>query len=323
MQSYFNNDDAEIELDAVLNGNPTQKYLAADFDMDQTSRWIKLLVLGSLLVALVFTLEMNLSSTIPKFKVDTDKLKIINKFTVEIPKEEKPKIKPPPKPKETPKPKPKDRRPPVRRKMPEAYVSRKKPIIEDNRDIKQDQVRDQVDEKATVREMPTVQTPVIEKSDLVVRENANEQVRMLSAAIASDTVRQYSYEGIEVRDVPTTEVSHSQLDPYHYQMVDLCLRLCAQSIFLREGGGIPEQKYAYDWLRIKKGGNENALYFKHQGQWFEFTINTNKLKDLSDLSFVEIPVDYNAQVGSVEVLFEDITRKLCKILKHDDCLESF
>jgi hypothetical protein len=320
MQSYFNHDDADIELDAVLNGNPTQKYLAADFDMDESNKWVKFLILASLLVTFVFTLKLNLSSAIPEFNLQ-DKMKVVNKFTVEIPEEEKPKVKKIPKQKEPPKPK--DRKPPVRRKMPEAYVSRRKPIVEQQRDIKQDQAREQVDEKATVREMPTVQTPVIEKSDLAVRENANEQMRMVSADIASDTVRQYSYEGIEVRDAPTAEVSHSELDPYHYQMVDLCLRLCAQSIFLREGGGIPQQKYSYDWLKIKKGPDGDAMYFKHKGQWFEFTINIDKLKDLSDLSFVEIPVDYGTQVGSVEVLFEDITRKLCAMLKHDDCLESF
>jgi hypothetical protein len=321
MQSYFNHDDANIELDAVLNGNPTQKYLAADFDMDESNRWVKFLILASLLVTFVFTLQMNLTSAIPRFKLPDDKLEVVNKFIVELPEKEKPKIEKIARQKEIPKPK--DRKPPVRRKMPEAYVSRTKPIVEQNRDIKDDQVREQVTEKAAVREMPAVQTPVIEKSDLVMRENAAQQIRLVSAAISSDTVRQYSYEGIEVRDAPTTEVSHSQLDPYHYQMVDLCLRLCAQSIFLREGGGIPQQKFSYDWLKIRKGPDQDIMYFKHKGAWFEFTINTDKLKDLSDLSFVEIPVDYETQVGSVEVLFEDITRKLCKILKHDDCLGSF
>ena len=323
MQSYFNSDDAEVELDAALNGNPREPYFAIDFDSNEAGNVIRFLVLATLLITFVFTLFLNLSSAHAKFELRDQKIKVANSFTIEIPEPVKPKIKELPKQQKKETPKPKDRRPPVRRRSaPQAYTNRAVPDEIQDRDMKQDINREHVEDKAVVRDMPAVQTPVIEKSDLVVREKASEQVRYASAVISSDTVREYSYEGIVVRDAPTVEVSHSQLDPYHYNMVDLCLRLCAQSIFLREGGGIPEQKYSYDWLKIKKSGNENLMLFKHRGNWFEIAINTHKLKDLSDLSFVELPVDYIAQVGSVESLLEDITKRLCEILRHDDCLEN-
>ena len=323
MQSYFNYDDAEIELDAALNGNPRERYFAIDFDRNEAGNMIRFLVLATLLVTFVFTLFLNLSSANAKFELRDEKMKVAHTFTIEIPEPEKPKIKEMPKQEKKEVPKPMDRRPPVRRRSaPQNYASRTVPEELQNRDMKQDINREHIEEKAVVRDMPAVETPVIEKSDLKVRENATEQIRYASAVIASDTVREYSYEGIVVRDAPTSEVSHSHLDPYHYNMVDLCLRLCAQSIFLREGGGIPEQKYSYSWLKIKKSGTENLLLFAHNGRWYEIEIITSKLKDLSDLGFVELPVDYISRYGSVSILLEDLTKRLCEILRHDDCLEN-
>ncbi len=320
MQAYFNYDDARVEVDYVLNGNPREKYFANDFLGDDAGNTVKFIVLCVLLVVFVFTLKSNLSSNVPVFDISRPKMNVEHKFVIEIPEEKKEIPRPRPIPKKEI-PKPKDRRQPTRRTMPEMYASTQPVEVEDRRDIQKDLDREYTPEKAVVRDIPTVETPVIEMDDVVARENVTQEARLLSAVVAGDTVRQYSYEGIVVRNAPAVEVSHSQLDPYHYQMVDLCLRLCAQSLFLRDMGEA-NKNYSYDWFKIRRSAQENILLFKYRGHWVELEIHTERLKMLSDLSFIEVPVEYTNQLGSLDDFVEEVTRNLCRVLKHEDCLEN-
>jgi len=320
MQSYFNHDDAWIEFDGVLHSNVHENYSSIDFAADSVSNRMKFAILGSLLVTMVLLIGTNLSSSVPPINTDERQFVVEHSFIVEIPEPEKIKVKPPPEKKVEP-PKPKDRKPPTRRKMPEQYASVMSTNVEPRRDVIEDKNREQVTEEAMVREIPQIQTPVIERSDLAAREKVADKIRQVSAVVTSDTVRQYSYSDIEVRNAPTALVSHSQLDPYHYQMVDICLRLCAQSMFLRDGVGSGGQNYNQNWLKVDKSGGKNTLQFKYRGRWLEFSINKDRLKVLSDISFFEVPTDITSS-GELEDLVGDMTRKLCEILKHEECLEN-
>jgi hypothetical protein len=320
MQSYFNQDDAWLEVDEVLNGNSHEKYNGSEFAADSVSSRMKFGVLATLLIAIVMILGTNLSSSVPTIVIDEHEVLIENSFTVEIPEPEPIKIKPPPKKKIEP-PKPKDRKPPTRRKVPEQYASVMSTNVEPRRDMVEDKNREQIAEEAMVREIPQIQTPVIERSDLAVREKVADKIRQVSAVVTSDTVRQYSYSDIEVRNAPTALVSHSQLDPYHYQMIDICLRLCVQSIFLRERVGTASKDYNSDWLKVEKNNNQNNLLFKYRGNWLEFSINKDRLKVLADISFFGVPTNLGSS-EELDNLVEDITRKLCDLLNHDECLEN-
>jgi len=318
MQTYFNHDDAEIEASAAINGNPREYFFAQDFaDHGKGGYWrffITTLILGTFL----FVMNNQLSTKIPEINISKPKLVVAHTFNVEIPEPKPPKVKKIPKKEITP---PKDRKP-LRRKKPQTYASAVKPEIKKSREIKTDEVREQINEVAAVREVPRIETPVIEANDFKSRENAAMEVRHVSVSSGVDTVRHYSYGGIEERHVPTIEVSHTQLDQYHYQMVNVCLRLCAQSLFLRSGAGIPEQKYPSDWLKVEKSNNRNSIQFKYNGSWLKLTINADRLTMLSDLSFVEIPANYASVADDIEELFSEVTKKLCRLLHHEDCLEN-
>lgn len=318
MQLYFNREDARVEVNEALKDASGDRHTAGEFHDQGGNRAVNLTVLLVLLVVFVFTMKANLSSSSLDLKLVEKKKQLAHTFEFKIPEPEIKKEPPKPKPRQEI-PKPKDRRPPTRRHAPEQYATAIKPEKLQDRDMKQDQARENLQEQAVVREVPTVQTPVIERTQQTVRQNVNEQARQVSAVISGDTTRIYAAAGIEVRNAPVLEVSHSELDPYHYQMVSICLRLCVQSLFLRDTGG---KQYSADWLRIDKSEGRNRLSIMHRGSWFVLEINKDRLDVLSDISFINIPSDYASRVGDIEVFFESVTKKLCTLLHYEDCMEN-
>lgn len=317
MQTFFSHDDVDIEAISAINGSPGERYFAAEFTDGYRTGYTGFIIITAVLAFCLMLFNANLSSSVPSIKTEKKEVLLAHTFEVKIPEPIPPKPKVEPK-KETPKPK--DRKPPTRRK-PKMYASTVKPELEQKREIKTDEVREQIDEKAATREVPRIETPMIDPSDLKTRENASQEIRHVSASVGEDTVRQYSYGGIEARHAPTVEVSHSELDEYTYQMVNVCLRLCAQSIFLREAEGLPAQNYPQAWLKVEKG-NVNSIWFNYNGSWLELSINTGRLTVLSDLSYIEIPADFGSSAGNIDDLFEAVTKKLCRLLQHEDCLEN-
>jgi hypothetical protein len=325
MQSFFNPDDARLEDDALISGNPIEKCLVNEYTRtgDETGKFF---ILVGLLIVFIFVLKTNLSSSTPAFLVDLKGRNVAseNKFVVEIIKPEikKPKPKPEP-PKEVPTKKVRRQVERTARRAPEQVQQRvRRQPREQRREIKAEIDRKTEEEEIVQREMPQLTAPVIEKMELADRSQAKEPVRQVLAEISNDTLRSYEYGDIQVRNAPSMEFSHSELDPYHYQMVDLCLRLCAQSLFLRQSGNLKKSDYGVNWLKVERGEDNNRMLINHDGSWVELTINKDRLKVLSDLSFIEVPVNIESQVGDVEYLFEDVTRKLCKLLKHEECFEN-
>jgi hypothetical protein len=317
MQTYFNHDDADIETQSAISGSPREHFFAGEFTDGFNSGYSGFIIVTAVLGLFLLLFNANLSSSVPSINTEKPEVLLAHTFEIKIPEPV------PPKPKVEPKkekPKPKDRKPPTRRK-PEVYASTIKPEPEKKREIKTDEVREQIDEQATTREVPRIETPMIEPSEFKTREDISQEIRHVSASAGVDTVRQYSYGGIEARNEPTVEVSHSELDEYTYQMVNVCLRLCAQSIFLREAEGLPAQNYPREWLKVEKG-NVNSIWFKYNGSWLKLSINTGRLTVLSDLSYIEIPADFGSAASNIDDLFGEVTKKLCRLLQQEDCLEN-
>jgi len=317
MQTYFNRDDADIEAFSAINGSPGERYFAHEFTNGYRSGYTGIIITAAVLAFFLILFNANLSSSVPSIKTEKPEVLLAHTFEVKIPEPVPPKVKKKPEKKIT---KPIDRKPPTRRK-PEVYASTIKPEPEKKREIKTDEVREQIDEQATTREVPRIETPMIEPSEFKTRDDVSQEIRHVSASAGVDTVRQYSYGGVEARNAPMIDVSHSELDEYTYQMVNVCLRLCAQSIFLREAEGLPTQNYPQEWLKVEKG-NVNSIWFKYNGSWLELSINTGRLTILSDLSYIEIPANFSSVTGNIDNLFGEVTKKLCRFLRHEDCLDN-
>jgi len=319
MQSYFNPDDARLEVHNIISGHSSKSFFTEGFPYNGRTESFKFLVLVSLLFVFILIMKYNLSSTEPVFILSPPKQQVDHSFTVEIPK---------PKIKKIEKPivkiqKPKSRKPIApKRRSAEAYAATYNPQIKESRDLKQEQNREQLTETAVARAIPSIESPVIELDAKADRAQASDQIRQVSEVIVSDTVREYAHAEPGERHAPDIEFSHTELDPYYYQMVDICLRLCAQSIFLRQNVGDGDQRFSSNWLKVDTGDNNNSMLIKHQGRWVKFIINTSRLQVLSDLSFIEIPGEYSDSFNDLQYLFEDVTRKLCKHLSHTDCLEN-
>ena len=75
-----------------------------------------------------------------------------------------------------------------------------------------------------------------------------------------------------------------------------------------------EKSGSKDWLKVTRGGN-NYFDFKFSGKWHRLHVNVNLLGDISNIDFVGVP----AIGDDAELLLEDATRKLCRLLRFDDC----
>jgi len=175
MQSYFNYYDVNIETDAVIDGNSSQRFLVNDIPERQVGETYKFIILLGLMVVFTLVMKANLTSSQPIMAEIRSPRTILHNFIVEIPKPEPPKVKKLPE-KKAETPLPKDRRPRSRRAAPEMYAATEVPDRIFDRNVDTAKKREKANEQAVVREIPAVQTPVIEASTSV-RQKATDQVR--------------------------------------------------------------------------------------------------------------------------------------------------
>ena len=170
--------------------------------------------------------------------------------------------------------------------------------------------------------MPAVETPVIEtQPDILQRDEAAEAVRYASVSGVADTIGGFRNvaQATDSRELPEEDVLRTQLDPYHYQMVNVCLRLCVKSMFTHVGMSRAEKENSGGWLKVVKETDEYFSYL-HKGEWVRFNVNSTYLNIISDVNFVKLP-QMSTSNSDVNPLVEEVTRKLCKLFGYDDCLE--
>jgi hypothetical protein len=111
--------------------------------------------------------------------------------------------------------------------------------------------------------------------------------------------------------------SHVKLDPYHYQMVNVCLRLCVKSMFTHAGLDQSDQASSRSWLRVH---NDKASFFEFnfRGRWMRFDVSVQSLGDIATLDYVNLNSALGAR-NDAESLLEEMTRKLCGLLGYEGC----
>ncbi len=322
MQPYFDRLDAELEFETLV----TRSHSKADPSTDETPRRssvrriLDILGLGIVMSIAGMLLAAHLGSAMPSpYEFKSKKKPAETRFVIEIPPKEKEKPKPKPKV-EPPKPKVTERL----RSVPDSRMTdRREPIVEEKRrEEVVDHDRDIKSDKAQKRSLPAVRTPVIE-TKIESREAAsNDAIRYSALEHEADTIG-----GIMVADasgparaLPEEEdLSRIKLDPYHYQMVNICLRLCVKTMFTHTGMNETERQTSSKWLKVVRG-SEEYFSFRHRGGWVRFNVNASELSEIANLNFVEIPYSA-ASDGTVNELLESVTRDLCRILGYDDCFE--
>jgi hypothetical protein len=261
MQVYFDSSDAQLELEAYV----TKSHSRADFspaELQNGPIWRRILDIAGLtfvlLIACYLTVLQLASATIPESALKEKKISQAG-FVIEIPKLEKPKPKPKPKPKvEPPKPKRVERL----RSIPDNTLRTDRVIVsKESRDVKQETDRSVMQEKSEKRALPAVQTPVVEvETEALDRNEADEGLRYAAVSGQADTIggfRNVVSSGTANREAPEEGISRIKLDPYHYQMVNVCLRLCVKSMFNRSGISKSERDAAEGWLKITRSGAED------------------------------------------------------------------
>ncbi|MFH1891247.1 MAG: hypothetical protein ABIK83_01025 [Candidatus Zixiibacteriota bacterium] len=322
MQAYFDRFDAQLELETFV----TRSHSGADFNAAELRNgptWRRILNIVGLAIVLTiagYLAAVHLGSANPPETASKPEKKISKAgFIIEIPPLEKPKPKPQPKV-EPPKPKPTERL----RSIPDNTMTTEKQIIvADSRDMAKENDRSVIHESTEKRALPAVQTPVVEiETDVVDRNEVSEGLRYAAVSAAADTIsgfRNVVASGTTDRNLPEEGISRIKLDPYHYQMVNLCLRLCVKSMFTHSGVSQTEMDQSEQWLKIVRGSDDKfSILFK--GRWIRFDVNAQEIGNISNLSFVDIP---GRQVAGDEVnmLLEEVTRKLCMLLGYDNCYD--
>jgi len=325
MQPYFDRLDAELEFETLV----TRSHSKADPSADDTShksfvrRVLDVIGLGIVLSIAGMLLAAHLGSAMPTTSEFKSKKKPAEtRFVIEIPPKEKEKPKPEPKPKlEPPKPKVTERL----RSVPDSKMTqRQTPKAEDNRHeqvVEQD--RDITSEQSTKRSLPAVRTPVIETKVESREAASNDAIRYSALDQVADTIG-----GVMVADASgpartlpeeNSDLTRIKLDPYHYQMVNICLRLCVKTMFTHTGMSSAEHETSNSWLKVVRGSEEYFSFHTRNG-WMRFNVNPSEISEIANLNFVEIPYS-SVSDGSVNELLEQVTRDLCRLLGYDDCFE--
>jgi hypothetical protein len=148
------------------------------------------------------------------------------------------------------------------------------------------------------------------------RGSAEEGVRLASVPGRIGTASEYAASPVvgEQRSLSESGLSRVKLDPYHYQMVSVCLRQCVRSMFTRAGLDKQEQADAREWLKVSRAAS-SYFEFRFGKRWIRLQVDVGLLGDISSIDFVRVP----ANCGDAESLLEDATRRLCSLLRYDDC----
>lgn len=319
MQAYFDRDDAELEFKSLFS-RTASRFDGSGSVMGSAAGWndvgrmlAALAGLGILTLAIAGylgsdPLAKRKSATTPNFEAS---------FMIEVPKPQI--LKPPPKPKPAIK-KAVETKPVERiRGVPDKVTQVARPQTQLSGRVEvRDAKRLSQQEAAAQRSMAGTIAPVVAQVDEnmqrdYVEEQSNRsttralQVNSNHEAIAEETTRlkRSTAEGGE---------SRVKLDPYHYQMVNVCLRQCVRTMFAHTGMDEREIAGSKSWLKVTRG-NDNYFEFSSGGRWVRFIVNANLLGEISNIDFVRV----SGNSADLESLYEDATRKLCHLLGYDDC----
>ncbi len=319
MQAYFDRDDAELERKCIVSRTASKADVVGGVlkvALDRRNIVTATLTLAGL-VLVSFLLAVYLGSLPLKSQIVSEaRPEFTSKFIIELPRPA------PPKPKIKAKPfiKPPENKPIERfRSIPDRTTRVLQPKAQPRgRNEVRDAQRVAQQEASTTRSLPGTIAPVVAPTDeFVQRDLAQEQSeRSTSSVIRSNGNREPVGEvaARNTRAVAETGVSRIKLDPYHYQMVNICLRQCVRSMFVHTGLDEQERVDSKDWLKVTRDA-DNHFDFRYGGRWVRLHVNVNLLGDISNIDFVRIPGD----MGDAESLLEDATRKLCRLLRYDDC----
>ena len=118
--------------------------------------------------------------------------------------------------------------------------------------------------------MPATIAPVVaEVDEFTQRDYVQEQIRTQHDDLIANRPQSRPVGEATTRNnraVADAGVSRIQLDPYHYQMVNICLRQCVRSMFMHTGLDEMEQASSKDWLKVTRAA-DNYFEFKFGGRW--------------------------------------------------------
>lgn len=324
MQVYFDEYDAELEYESIVSRSGSKAEPSVGNDVHPSARryTLEVVVLAVLMCTVIFVFTDHLVSANPVLKISEPEPEVkVPSFVIEIPPQIKEKPKPKPEFQEPKKePPPKERL----RSVPDRQIEQRQMAVEmKDRESREQQHDRNVKEQESKRAMPAVATPVIERSpDLAERIDTDEMLAYVSMDAYADTIGAFtqrsSSEG-DVRAVPDENVSRIKLDPYHYQMVNVCLRLCMKSMFTHSGMSERRHESSSTWLRVNGGANARFEY-RARGVWLEFGVFTDRIADISNINFVEIPYRGKSD-EEINELLESVTADLCSLLGYSDCLD--
>jgi hypothetical protein len=322
MQAFFDRYDAELEYETLVSRSRAKADPSADSnstDRSATRRGVDIVGLAVVLFIAAIVFANHIATANPEFHVQNQKKKVETaSFIIEIPPPPKVEQKPLPKPPE-PEPEPVERL----RSVPDRRIEHKRKLVDTKkRDTQKKQYDRNDDYQAAKRAMPAVSTPVIDES-IEILERAASDDRLGYAVLDAnyDTIGAFTPSSgpSENRYSPDEDLSRIKLDPYHYQMVNVCMRLCLKSMFTRSGLSEQQADASSSWLRVNRSDNASFEYLA-AGRWVEFRVFVKEITNISYINFVELPLDGRSD-SDINDLLENVTADLCGLLNYSNCLD--
>lgn len=322
MQAFFDRDDAELEYETLVSRSQAKADPSADSNSttkSATRRAIDIIGVAVLLFVAAIVFADHIATANPEFQVQKPEPKVETaSFIIEIPPPPKVEPKPAPMPPE-PEPEPVERL----RSVPDRQIEhRQKSVDAKDRDTKKQRYDRNLDEKVAQRAMPAVSTPVIDESiEILERVASDDRLGYAVLDAHYDTIGAFTPSAgpNEKRYVPDEGLSRIKLDPYHYQMVNVCMRLCMKSMFTHSGLSEQRVDASSSWLRVNRNDNASFEYLV-AGRWVEFSVFVKEITNISHINFMELPLDGRSD-SEINDLLENVTADLCSLLNYSNCLD--
>jgi hypothetical protein len=322
MQAFFDRYDAELEYETLVSRSQAKADPSADSNSTHRSairRGVDIVGLAAALFVAAILFANHIATASPEFQVQKPEPKVETaSFIIEIPPPPKVEIKPLPKPPE-PEPKPVERL----RSVPDRQIEHKqKPVDMKKRDTQKQQYDRNIDERVAKRAMPAVSTPVIDESiEILERVSSDDRLGYAVLDAHYDTIGAFTPSAgpNANRYAPDEDLSRIKLDPYHYQMVNVCMRLCLKSMFTHSGLSEQQAGASSSWLRVNRSDNASFEYLV-SGRWLEFKVSVMEITNISHINFVELPLDGRSE-SEINDLLENVTADLCSLLNYSNCLD--
>ncbi|MCK4656688.1 MAG: hypothetical protein KAT85_06630, partial [candidate division Zixibacteria bacterium] len=293
MQAFFDRYDAELEYETLVSRSRAKADPSADSNSttrSATRRAVDIIGLSVLLFVAAIVFADHIATANPEFQVQKPEPKVETvSFIIEIPPPPKVELKPLPKPPE-PEPEPVERL----RSVPDRQIEhRRKTVDTKERDTQKRQYDRNTDNQVAQRAMPAVSTPVIEESiEILERVASDDRIGYAVLDAHYDTIGAFTQSAgpNENRYVPDEDLSRIKLDTYHYQMVNVCMRLCLKSMFTLSGLSEQRADASSSWLRVNRSDNASLEYLA-AGRWVKFKVFVKEITNISRINFVELPLD--------------------------------